>query len=157
MLKQVAKVDFTYVAYKGGGPAIIDQVAGHVDAGFATLPAAVPFVRNGKLRALMVTDAKRSPAAPEIPSAMEAGVPDMVLITWNGVLAPTGTPAAILDRVNKDVVAVMNTSEMKERMLMHAAEVRTSASRDEFARFVREDLATWTKLIKASGLRGGAN
>ena len=155
MLKQVAKVDFTYIAYKGGGPAIIDQVAGHVDAGFATLPAAVPFIRNGKLRALMVTDAKRSPAAPEIPSAIEAGLPDMVLITWNGVLAPAGTPSPILDRLNKDVVAVMNTSEMKDRMLMHAAEVRTNPSRDEFARFVREDLAKWTKLIRASGLRSG--
>ena len=74
MFKQIAKVDFTYVAYKGGGPAIIDQVAGHVDAGFSTLPAAVPFVRNGKLRALMVTDAKRSPAAPDIPAATEAGL-----------------------------------------------------------------------------------
>jgi len=155
MLRQVAKVDFTYIAYKGGGPAIIDQVAGHVDAGFATLPAAVPFVRNGKLRALMVTDAKRSPAAPEIPSAIEVGLPEMVLITWNGVLAPAGTPAPILDLLNRDIVAVMNTSEMKERMLMHAAEVRTSPSRDEFAKFVRDDLAKWTKLIRSSGLRSG--
>lgn len=156
MFKQVAKVDFTYVAYKGGGPAIIDQVAGHVDAGFSTLPAAVPFVRNGKLRALMVTDAKRSPAAPDIPAATEAGFADMVLITWNGVLAPAGTPPAILDRLNKDVVAVMSTSEMKERMLLHAAEVRTF-SRDAFAQFIREDLAKWTKLVKASGLRSSGS
>ena len=152
MFKQIAKVDFTYVAYKGGGPAIIDQVAGHVDAGFSTLPAAVPFVRNGKLRALMVTDAKRSPAAPDIPAATEAGLANMVLITWNGVLAPAATPAAVLDRLNKDVVTVMNTPDMKERMLMHAAEVRTS-SRDAFTQFIREDFAKWTKLVKASGAR----
>jgi tripartite-type tricarboxylate transporter receptor subunit TctC len=101
MFKQIAKVDFTYVAYKGGGPAIIDQVAGHVDAGFSTLPAAVPFVRNGKLRALMVTDAKRSPAAPDIPAATEAGLADMVLITWNGVLAPASTPTTVLDRLTR--------------------------------------------------------
>jgi tripartite-type tricarboxylate transporter receptor subunit TctC len=156
MFKQVAKVDFTYVAYKGGGPAVIDQVAGHVDAGFSTLPAAVPFVRSGKLRALMVTDANRSPAAPDIPAATEAGFADMVLITWNGVLAPAGTPPVILDRLNKDVVAVMSTSEMKERMLMHAAEVRTF-SRDAFAQFIREDLAKWTKLVKASGLRSSGS
>jgi tripartite-type tricarboxylate transporter receptor subunit TctC len=153
MFKQLTKVDFTYVAYKGGGPAIIDQVAGHVDAGFATLPASIPFVKNGKLRALMVTDARRSPAAPEIPSAPEAGLTQMVLITWNGVLAPAGTPPAILDRLNRDVVAVMNTPEMKERMLMHAAEVRTT-TRDEFTKIVRDDLAKWTRLIKSSGLRG---
>jgi tripartite-type tricarboxylate transporter receptor subunit TctC len=152
MFKQLTKVDFTYVAYKGGGPAIIDQVAGHVDAGFATLPASIPFVKNGKLRALMVTDVRRSPAAPEIPSAPEVGLAQMVLITWNGVLAPAGTPPAILDRLNKDVLAVMNTQEMKERMLMHAAEVRTT-TRDEFAKIVRDDLAKWTRLIRASGLR----
>lgn len=152
MLKQLTKVEFTYVAYKGGGPAIIDQVAGHVDAGFATLPASIPFVKNGKLRALMVTDARRSPAAPEIPSAAEAGVPQMVLVTWNGVLAPVGTPTAVLDRLNKDVVAVMSTPEMKERMLVHAAEVRTT-SREAFAKLIREDLEKWTRLIKSSGLR----
>jgi len=123
-----------------------------VDAGFSTLPAAVPFVRNGKLRALMVTDAKRSPAAPDIPAATEAGLADMVLITWNGVLAPAATPPAVLDRLNKDVVTVMNTPDMKERMLMHAAEVRTN-SRDAFTQFIREDFAKWTKLVKASGAR----
>lgn len=152
MFKQVVKVDFTYVAYKGGGPAIIDQVAGHVDAGFSTLPSSISFVRSGKLRALMVTDSRRSAAAPDIPAAAEVGLPDMVLITWNGVLAPTGTPPVILDRLNKDIVAVMNTQEMKERVLMNAAEVRTM-SRDEFAKFIREDLAKWSKLVKASGIR----
>ena len=156
MFKQVVKVDFTYVAYKGGGPAIIDQVAGHVDAGFSTLPSSVSFVRSGKLRALMVTDGKRSPAAPEIPAATEVGLPEMVLITWNGVLAPAGTPPAILDRLHKDIVAVMNTQEMKERVLTNAAEVRTM-SRDEFAKFIREDLAKWSKLIKSSGLRAGGS
>ena len=123
-----------------------------MDGGFATLPSAVSFVKNGKLRALMVTDARRSPAAPEIPSAVDVGLPDMVLITWNGVLAPAGTPAPILDRLNKDVVAVMNTQDMKERMLMHAAEVRTN-SRDEFAKFIRDDLVKWSRLVQASGSR----
>lgn len=156
MFKQLAKVDFAYVAYKGGGPAVIDQVAGHVDAGFSTLPSSISFIKNGKLRALMVTDARRSPAAPDIPTAAEVGFPDMVLITWNGVLAPAGTPPAILDRLNKDIIGVMNTPDMKERMLVHAAEVRTT-SREEFAKFIRDDLAKWTKLAKASGLRTGGN
>ena len=156
MFKQVVKVDFTYVAYKGGGPAVIDLIAGHVDAGFSTLPSTISFVRSGKLRALMVTDRKRSAAAPDIPAAPEVGLPDMVLITWNGVLAPAGTPPAILDRLNKDIVAVMNTQEMKERVLTNAAEVRTM-SRDEYAKFIREDLAKWSKLIKSSGLRAGGS
>jgi tripartite-type tricarboxylate transporter receptor subunit TctC len=152
MFKQITKTSFTYVSYKGGGPATVDLIAGHVDAMFATLPSAVSFVKSGKLRALMVTDRKRSGAAPEIPSAKEAGLSEMVLVTWNGVLAPAGTPASILDLLQKDVVAVMQTPEMKERMLVHAADVWTT-SRDEFAAVIRDDLAKWTKLIKASGLR----
>jgi tripartite-type tricarboxylate transporter receptor subunit TctC len=152
MFKQLTKVDFSYVSYKGGGPAIIDLIAGHVDAMFATLPSAVSFVKSGKLKALMVTDRKRSSAAPEVPSAKEVGLPDMVLVTWNGVLAPAGTSPAILDRLQRDIGAVMHTPEMKERMLVHASEVTTS-SREEFATIIREDLAKWTRLIKASGLR----
>ena len=156
MFKQVVKVDFTYIAYKGGGPAVIDQVAGHVDARFSTLPSTVSFIRNGKLRALMVTDSKRSPAAPDIPAAGEVGLPEMVLITWNGVLAPAGTPAPILERLHKDVVAVMTAQEMKDRVLTNAAEVRTMP-RDDFARFIRDDLAKWAKLIKSAGLRSGGS
>lgn len=152
MFKQLAKVDFGYVSYKGGGPAVIDLIGGHVDAMFATLPSAVSFVKNGKLRALMVTDRKRSSAAPDVPSSNEVGLADMVLITWNGVLAPAGTSPAILDRLQKEIGGVMNTQEMKERMLVHAAEVTTS-SREEFATIIREDLTKWTRLIKASGLR----
>ena len=152
MFKQLTKVEFAYVQYKGGGPATIDLIAGHVDAMFATLPSSIGFVKGGKLRALMVTDRKRSSAAPEIPSAKEAGLGEMVLLTWNGVLAPAGTPPAVLDRVHNDVVAVMNTAEMKERMLVYAYEVST-CSREDFATIIRDDLAKWTKLIKASGLR----
>ncbi|MGZ5176111.1 MAG: Bug family tripartite tricarboxylate transporter substrate binding protein [Burkholderiales bacterium] len=151
MFKQLTKVDFAYVSYKGGGPAIIDLLAGHVDAMFATLPSAVSFAKNGKLKALMVTDRKRSSTAPDVPSAKEVGLGEMVLITWNGVLAPAGTSPAILDRLQKEIGAVMNTQEMKERMLVHAAEVTTS-SREEFATMIREDLARWTA-IKASSPR----
>ncbi|MES2563953.1 MAG: tripartite tricarboxylate transporter substrate binding protein [Pseudomonadota bacterium] len=145
LFKQLAKVDFAYVSYKGGGPASIDLVAGHVDAMFATLPSTVSFAKNGKLRALMVTDRKRSSAAPDVPSAKEVGLGEMVLITWNGVLAPAGTSPAILDRLHKDITAVMNASEMKERMLVQAAEVATS-SRAEFARIIRDDFEKWGKL-----------
>ena len=151
MFKQLVKVDFSYVSYKGGGPAIIDLVGGHVDAMFATLPSAVSFAKSGKLKALMVTDRKRSSAAPDVPSAKETGLGEMVLITWNGVLAPAGTSPAILDRLQKEVGGVMNAQEMKDRMLIHAAEVATS-TREEFATIIREDLAKWARL-KASSLR----
>ena len=93
----------------------------------------------------MVTDRKRSVAAPEIPSAQEVGLGEMVLVTWNGVLAPPGTPVAILDRLQRDIGAVMNTQEMRQQMLMHAAEVTTS-SREEFAGIIRNDLAKWSAI-----------
>ncbi len=154
LFKSRSGVSFGYVAYKGGGPAIIDLIGGHVEAMFATLPSAVAYVKSGKLRGLMVTDRKRSVTAPDLPAATEVGLPDMLALTWNGVLAPRGTPPAILDRLQRDIVAVMNTQEMKERMLLHAAEV-TTGSRDEFAKIIRDDLAQWTKLIKAAGLHAG--
>jgi tripartite-type tricarboxylate transporter receptor subunit TctC len=147
-------VYFGYVAYKGGGPAIIDLIGGHVEAMFATLPSAVAYAKSGKLRGLMVTDRKRSTTAPDIPAASEVGMPEMLALTWNGVLAPKGTQPAILDRLQRDVVAVMGTQDMKERMLVHAAEI-TISSRDEFAKIIRDDLAKWTKLVKAAGIAPG--
>ena len=152
LFKARAGVQFSYVAYKGGGPAVIDLIGGHVEAMFATLPSAVSYAKNGKLRALMVTDRKRASAAPDVPAATESGLPDVQALTWNGVLAPKGTPPAILDRLQRDTAAVMGAPDMKERMLLHAAEV-TITSRDEFARMIRDDLALWSKLIKTANLK----
>jgi len=154
LYKSLAQVSFSFVAYKGGGPAIIDLIGGHVDGMFATLPSAVVYAKNGKLRALMVTGPRRSPSAPEIPAAAEAGMPGLLAMTWNGVLAPKGVPTPILDQLQRDVTAVMNTPDMKERMLLHAAEVTTS-TREAFAKTIRDDLALWTKLIKAANLKAG--
>ena len=144
MFKNLTKVDFAYIQYKGGGPAVLALMGGHVDASFSTLPSTVTFIKSGKLRALMVTDDKRSVAAPDIPSALEVGLKDFVLLTWNGLLAPPKTPAPILDRLNKEIVAVMQNEEMKEKMLVSAAEVRTT-SREGFAEIIRNDLAKWTR------------
>ena len=144
MFKNLTKVDFAYIQYKGGGPAVLALMGGHVDASFSTLPSTVTFIKSGKLRALMVTDDKRSVAAPDIPSALEVGLKDFVLLTWNGLLAPPKTPAPILDRLNKEIVAVMQNEEMKEKMLVSAAEVRTT-SRERFAEIIRNDLAKWTR------------
>lgn len=142
-------VSFTYVAYKGGGPAIVDLIGGHVEAMFATLPSAVGYVKSGKSKGLMVTNRKRSAAAPEVPAATEAGLPDMQALTWNGVLAPAGTPSPILDRLQREIATVMSTQEMKARMLQNAYEI-TTGSREAFARTIRDDLVLWTKLVKAS-------
>jgi tripartite-type tricarboxylate transporter receptor subunit TctC len=152
LFKSIAGVKVTFVSYKGGGPAVTDLMGGHVDAMFATMPSAISFVQSGKLRALMVTDSKRWSAAPGVPSAKEAGLPDLVVLTWNGVLAPAGTPAALIARLNADIVKVAGTQEMKERMAAQAAEVTTTTP-EEFAGILRRDFAKWLKVIKSAGIR----
>ena len=146
------KIRINFVPYKGGGPAVTDLMGGHVDTMFATMPSVVPFVKSGKLRALVITDDKRWTALPEVPSAKEAGVATLVVITWNGVLAPAGLPDAVAARLNADIVAVANSPDMKDRMKAQAAEIATTSA-DEFAAMIRNDFAKWSKVIKEAGLR----
>ena len=146
------KIRVNYVPYKGGGPAVTDLLGGHVDSMFATMPSVVPFVKSGKLRALVITDNKRWTALPEVPSAKEAGVASLIVITWNGVLGPAGLPEAIVTRLNSDIVAVANSTDVKERMKAQAAEIATTSAA-EFAAMLRNDFAKWSKVIKDAGMR----
>ena len=152
VFRSISRIKIGYVPYKGGGPAVTDLMGGHVDAMFATLPSAVTFVQSGKLKALVVTDEKRWPAVAEVPSAKEAGLPDLVIITWNGVLAPAGMPPALIAKLHADIVRVANTQDMKDRMATLAAQVVTT-SPDEFAAILRKDFQKWLKVIKDSGAR----
>jgi tripartite-type tricarboxylate transporter receptor subunit TctC len=101
---------------------------------------------------LVLTDNKRWTALPEVPSAKEAGVPGLIVITWNGVLAPAGLPDAIVARLNMDIGAVANSTDMKDRMRAQAAEIGTTTP-EEFAAMLRNDYAKWSKVIKQAGLR----
>jgi tripartite-type tricarboxylate transporter receptor subunit TctC len=112
----------------------------------------VPFVKSGKLRALVITDDKRWATLPEVPSAKEAGVASLIVITWNGVLAPAGLPDAIVARLNSDIGTVANSPDMKERMKAQAAEIATTSAA-EFAAMIRYDFAKWSKVIKDAGMR----
>jgi tripartite-type tricarboxylate transporter receptor subunit TctC len=152
VFRSISRIKIGYVPYKGGGPAVTDLMGGHVDAMFATLPSAVTFVQSGKLKALVVTDEKRWPAVAEVPSAKEAGLPDLVVITWNGVLAPAGMPAALIAKLHADIVRVANTQDMKDRMATLAAQVATT-SPEEFSAILRKDFQKWLKVIKDSGAR----
>jgi tripartite-type tricarboxylate transporter receptor subunit TctC len=116
------------------------------------MPSVVPFVKGGKLKALVLTDNKRWAALPDVPSAKEAGVPGLIVITWNGVLAPAGLPDAIVARLNSDINTVANSADMKERMKAQAAEIATTTP-EEFAAMLRNDYAKWSKVIKQAGLR----
>ena len=100
----------------------------------------------------MLTDNKHWPALPEVPSAKEAGVPDLIVITWNGVLAPAGVPDAVIAKLNADITTVANSTDMKERMKAQAAEIATTTP-DVFAAMLRNDFAKWSKIIKQAGMR----
>ena len=152
VFQAIEKIRVNYVPYKGGGPAVTDLIGGHVDSMFATMPSVVPFVKSGKLKALVITDGKRWPALEQVPSAPQAGVPDLIVITWNGVLAPAGLPEALSAKLNADINTVANSPDMKERMRAQAAEIATTSA-DEFAVMLRTDFAKWSKVIKQAGLR----
>ncbi|HEX2829276.1 MAG TPA: tripartite tricarboxylate transporter substrate binding protein [Burkholderiales bacterium] len=152
LFKSAAQVKVSFVAYKGGGPATTDLVAGHIEAMFATLPSAVALVNAGKLRGLMVTDAKRWHAVSAVPSAPEAGLAAVQVLTWNGVLGPAGLPPDVLERLHQHIVKIMATQDMKDRMTALASEATTSSAR-EFAETVRSDFAKWVQVIKQTGIR----
>ena len=152
MFQTLEKIKINFVPYKGGGPAVTDLLGGHVDTMFATMPSVVPFVKSGKLKGLAVTDDKRWAALPDVPSAKEAGVASLIVITWNGVLAPSGLPEAVSAKLNTDIVAAANSPDMKERMRAQAAEIATTTP-DEFAAMLRNDFAKWSKVIRQAGLR----
>jgi len=143
---------FHYVPYRGGAPAMTDLMGGRIQAMFATMPSATSLINAGSVRALMVTDIKRWSAIPKVPDAKEAGFPGVKVISFNGVLAPAGTPRPIIDRLQSAISDVMNTPEMKARMAESAGEVSTSTP-EAFAQTLKSDFEGWLAVIKANNIR----
>ncbi len=143
-----------YVSYQGGAAAMTDLIGGHIQAMFATMPSAQALINAGTIRALMVTDTKRWSAIPDVPSAEEAGLPQVKVISFNGVLAPAGTPRPIIEKLNAAVLDVMNTSEMKAKMAQSAGEVSTSTP-EAFGQLLKSDFESWLAVIKANDIRSG--
>ncbi|HEY4251084.1 MAG TPA: tripartite tricarboxylate transporter substrate binding protein [Roseomonas sp.] len=152
IFSQLADLRLTHVPYPGGGPALNDVVAGHVDMLFATLPSAMGLIQGGQLRALAVTGDARSPALPAVPSAPEAGMPGLIVSTWNGVLAPAGTPDVVIARLHAEILAVLAMPELRDRYAAAGAEVTTSAPA-AFAQRIRDDLGRWGDLVRRAGIR----
>ena len=146
-----AKIELIHVPYKGGAAALIDLLAGQVDMYFGALPAALPHVRTGRLRALGVTSLARSGAAPDIPSIAEAGFPGFEAVTWIGAVAPAGTPAAIVARLNRELVDIMRVPELREKLLKEGAEPQTN-SPAQFASYIRSEIAKWAEIVKLAGI-----
>jgi tripartite-type tricarboxylate transporter receptor subunit TctC len=150
--KAMFKIDVVHVPYKGGGPAANDLLGGHVDASFATLSSILPQVRSGDLRALLVTSKSRVPQLPDVPSAGELGLNDLIVNNWNAFLAPVGTPAAIIDRLHDAIVEAGNEPAMIASVRQAGAEIATSAPVAASA-LVEADLARWTRIAKDTGIK----
>ena len=152
LFKLAAGFDMVHIPYKGGGQAQADVVGGQAQSLFNVVPTALPMIRADKLRAIAVTGKTRSEALPEVPTMIEAGFPGVTAVTWNGILAPAGTPREIVARLNAAMVSVLRTAEMKEQLAKLGQEVAWSTP-DEFAQFLRDETEKWRKVIAEAGLK----
>jgi tripartite-type tricarboxylate transporter receptor subunit TctC len=143
---------FTLVPYKGSGQALIDLIAGHLDAHVDQISSALPYVKAGRARAIAVTTARRSSQLPSVPTLAEAGVPGFDASTVTGILAPAATPREIVARLNAALVKVLAAAAVRERFATLGAEVQPSTT-EELAAFIREDLAKWVKVVKQAGIK----
>lgn len=151
LFKSMAKVDIVPIPYKGNVPAITNLLGGQTSMLFATMPTVLPQVKAGRLRALAVTGAQRSPAAPDVP-AMAETLPGFEVTNWIGVFAPAGTPADIVARLNAEIMRIMRLPEVQSRLANEGAKF-TPTTPGEFAAFVQSEITKWGKVIKESGAR----
>jgi len=143
----MTQTQMTHVAYRGGGPAMVDVMAGQVPVFFASVASALPYIKSGKLSPVGIAGLKRSPVMPEVPTIAESGVPGYESSEWNAVLAPAGTPQAIVDQVSRDIAAVLADREVNARLIALGAEVIGSTPA-ELERFRRSEIERWTKLAR---------
>jgi tripartite-type tricarboxylate transporter receptor subunit TctC len=147
-----SKTNFVIVQYKGGGPALTDTIGGQVQFNLGSLVQMVPHVRSGKLKALGVSSDKRVAAMPEVPTIAEAGIPGYEVSNWWGILAPAGTPQPIVDRLYKEITAILDAPETRKRFELEGAEVMR-ISPAEFANFVMQETTKWTRVVKDAGIK----
>jgi tripartite-type tricarboxylate transporter receptor subunit TctC len=155
VLKFVTGAPTQHVPYKGSAPALTDVIAGNITGMFDILVTSLPQVKAGKVRALAVTSATRSPFAPEVPTMAESGVPgysEAGADLWFGIIAPAGVPAPITAKLNETLVQAMRTPEMQQRLAAQAFEPWTSTP-EEFAAVIRRDHERWGRIVKASGAK----
>lgn len=150
LFRGAAGIQINHIPYKGSAPAVIDLLGGRLSMMFDTIAQQTQNIAAGKVHALAVTGPARSPLLPNVPTAQEAGLKGFDVTIWYGVLAPKGTPAPVVERLYRELVAVMATEEMKKRMEADGAEARTNTP-TEFAALIKSDTAKWAPVVKNSG------
>jgi tripartite-type tricarboxylate transporter receptor subunit TctC len=144
---------WVHIPYKGGAPAVTEMLAGQTSLMFGSMPTVIQFARTGKLRAIAVTGAKRAPAAPEIPTVAESGVPGYDVTAWYGVSAPAKTPRAIVERLNSEIVRALNAPDVRERLTSQGADP-VGSTPEQYSAFMQNEIAKWAKVIAAAGIKG---
>ena len=151
LLKQQLNFDVLYVPYKLGAQAVTDTIGGQVEINVSNGPLSTSPVQSGRLRALAVTSAQRLAALPDVPTMQESGVPNFEVTSWYGLMAPAGTPAAILDKINADMHVALRAPEVEKRM-QDVAMPPAPTARQEFDQFVRDEIARWARVIKEANI-----
>ncbi len=152
LFKLLAKVEIVHVPYKGSSPAITDLMGGQVSMFFDNMASAVPYVKAGRLRALAITSPKRSAVMPDLPTMIEGGVPGYEAYSWNGVVAPAGTPTTAVKRLAAEIAAVLASPEIREKMKGLGAEV-VASSPAEFASFMEKESAKWGRVVREANIK----
>jgi tripartite-type tricarboxylate transporter receptor subunit TctC len=149
LFKNMAGVDLVHIPYKGTTPSVTDLLGGQISAMFVNSLTAKPHIDSGRLRALAVTGTRRIAALPDVPTVMEAGVPGYVALQWYGLLAPTGTPPAIIARINAEAIMALQTDELKRKLAADGAEP-VGSTPAEFAKLIKDELDKWTRVARAA-------
>jgi len=150
LLNTMASVKAVHIPYRSSAQMVIDVIGGQVEFTIHNAPSVLPFIQSGKLRALAITSEKRQPYAPELPTMAEAGLPGFVVHAWFGVIAPAGTPPAIMARIHDDVVSVIGMNDVRERFMTQAAEP-VGSKPEEYAAYIASEIVKWSKIVKESG------
>jgi tripartite-type tricarboxylate transporter receptor subunit TctC len=150
LINTMAHVKMVFVGYKGAAPSVTDVVAGQIQVVSAGLPSVLGYVQAGRLRPIAVTSTARSPLLPDVPTVSESGLPRYNVTSWYGLFAPPGTPAAVIGKLNSEIAAVLSTPDVTERLAQLGAQAAPTTP-EEFGRVVREEIARWAPIVKASG------
>ena len=152
VLALLSGINIVHVPYKGGGPAMIDTISGQMQMMFATMPAAMPHVKTGRVRPVAVTTTKRSRTLPQLPTIAETGIKDFEAATWYGVLVPARTPRAVIERLHGEIVRILAVPETHERLAAQGFEP-VGGTPEAFAAYIKSEIAKWGKVIRAAGIK----
>jgi tripartite-type tricarboxylate transporter receptor subunit TctC len=152
LFKQMAEVDILHIPFKGAGPAMTDVIGGHTQLVFASIGSTITHLRSGKLKALGVGATQRNRLIPDVPTVAESGLPGYVVSNWFGIMAPAGTPPAIVARLHKEIVAIQDSLELQKQFANDGAEIVRQSSA-EFGAHIVSELAKWGRVVKESGIK----